>query len=90
MVWHNSELFEEMKKTISCDLEPVSISSGSVRIEWFTWLAATNKEETAYNIHALWLWYFKAKIHPFLPVSSSSPSPLATFLLDRRRFRHPP
>ena len=83
MVWHSPDLFEEMKETVSCDLEPVSERSDKgARIGWFRWLAAINEEETAYNMHALWLWYFKAKIQPLLEVSSPStpwlPSDLST------------
>lgn len=69
-VWHNKELFKEMKDVLDCPLEHVGSSSWSTterRKGWFRWLAKKNSDRTAYNLHLLWLWYFEKKIQPDMP-----------------------
>lgn len=61
-VWHNSELFTEMKQTLNC---PVPLgtrgSDDNARLSWCKWLAERNEAKNAYNIHALWLWFRNRK-----------------------------
>jgi hypothetical protein len=64
-VWHDQELFDEMKEVLECPLDhvdPDATSSQGERVAWFRWLAAMNAKHTAYNVHALWIWYFTTKI----------------------------
>jgi hypothetical protein len=64
-VWHDADLFAEMCQVLDCSLKPVAkVSEKDERDAWFAWLMGRNKDQTAYNIHALWLWYFREKIGP--------------------------
>lgn len=67
MIWHDRKLFEEMVKQVPCNLKPICerAEAGEKR-EWFKWLANVNKQETSYNVHELWMWYFKTRIEPSL------------------------
>jgi len=65
VVWHDAELFKEMAKALGCPLSavrPKFTSTLAQRVAWFTWLASINKEGDAYNMHALWLWYYRTRI----------------------------
>lgn len=73
-VWHDEELFNEMKKVLGCPLKHVPVnfkgqglnlppSTPSERLAWFEWLAGSNEDGTAYNLHLLWLWYSKEKVN---------------------------
>lgn len=57
-VWHNEEMWEEMKKSVACKL-PCGLKLASKKA-WFSWLAGENEKRTAYNIHEIWLWYCRA------------------------------
>jgi len=68
LVWHNDTLFLQMKAALSCPLNSFeqSVSSDSVTREWFKWLTKQNEKGTAYNLHAVWLWYFSTRVEPSL------------------------
>jgi hypothetical protein len=68
IVWHSVDLFNKMKRVVPCDLQPISsgASTGEQKLAWFCWLGEMNKEETSYNIHAVWNWYFDSYIQPQL------------------------
>ena len=71
MVWHNPLLFDEMKEVVPCDLNAVhEVSNSNSRKEWFKWLVELNKDQSGYNMHDLWIWYFETHIEVSLNASS--------------------
>jgi hypothetical protein len=55
-IWHNKEVFEEMKLELLCRV-PCGLGQ-TKKVEWLMWLADKNLRRTAYNIHEVWLWYY--------------------------------
>lgn len=67
MVWHSPLLFEEMTKAVPCHLNAVhGYSNDDSKKEWFRWLVSLNEEQSGYNMHDLWIWYFKSRIEASL------------------------
>lgn len=56
-VWHNEQLFEEMKVTIPCSL--LSGHKSKKPLEWLRWLVKQNDDRSGYNLHGLWIWYYE-------------------------------
>ena len=56
-IWHNDNLFEEMKGSVHCTVE--NGSKCKEKMKFLQWLIGEDESKTGYNIHRVWLWYYK-------------------------------
>jgi hypothetical protein len=74
IVAHDERLFARMKAELQCSLDShlTEASTTADRLKLSIWLADKSPDEKAYNIHAVWLWYYNMKfgqqILPFKPL----------------------
>jgi hypothetical protein len=67
-VWHNRLLFERMQMELKCSVSLGTTSStDEQKLDWCKWLKEISPDETAYNVHNLWLWYCRTMLEYDIP-----------------------
>ena len=71
---HDEIRFWKVKDELGCPLgSPLSESSSEGdRLKFFAWLSEKSANEEKYNIHAVWLWYYRQKFGDVLSFESIS------------------